>query len=204
MEKFNYVVALVAVITGLGLSDVTVSLHRLLKRRSQIEWDWIPVVFAVYLSLVLMRLWYQLWGVHAKPGVTELPFVTLQVVQTLVLVLVASAVLPDQEDLAEEGFSLRRYYAHHSRYIWTMYLLFVVIWFMTGVYFRLSRGWFVDRLAYDVLYSVYFLIPTALTVLALFSRRTWQGAILCLLLVHEIAIPSNFFGLLPMMMAALR
>jgi hypothetical protein len=37
--QFEYVVALAAVITGLGLSDVGVSLHRLLKRRAGVVWD---------------------------------------------------------------------------------------------------------------------------------------------------------------------
>src|SRR5690349_15000224 len=87
MEKFQYVVALAAVITGLGLSDVSVSLHRLLKRRAHVTWDWVPLALALYLSFVLMRLWYQLWSVHAAPFATGLIFTTVQVVQTLVLIL---------------------------------------------------------------------------------------------------------------------
>ncbi|RYG98924.1 MAG: hypothetical protein EON58_05615 [Alphaproteobacteria bacterium] len=118
MEKFQYVVALAAVITGLGLSDVSVSLHRLLKRRSGVMWDWVPVALALYLSFVLMRLWYQLWSVHSAPFATGLAFTTIQVVQTLVLTLVMSAVLPDEDDFVERRVDLRAYYVEHQRYIW--------------------------------------------------------------------------------------
>jgi hypothetical protein len=202
MEKFNYVVALVAVITGLGLSDVTISLHRLMKRRAGVTWDWIPVGLGLYLGLALMRLWYQLWGVRAFDGVTDLPFVTAQVVQTLVLVLVASAALPDEDDFHGGSINLREYYDRHGKYIWTMYLVFEALWLATGVYFW-ARHPDRDIFAYAVLYMVYFGIPLALTASVLATGRKWHGAILAALVVHEITVSSNFFGLVGKLLAAL-
>lgn len=193
MEKFEYVVALAAVITGLGLSDVAVSLHRLLKRRVGVAWDWIPVTLALYTSLVLMRLWYQLWSVHDVPVVTGLPFVAVQVVQTLVLVLVLSAALPDEDDFRRGRINLRDYYATHGRYVWAMYLVFVVMWWATGAYFALSRGR--GHVLLEPPFHAYFSIPLALTVIALAIGRRWQAIILGLLILHEVAIPSNLFGL---------
>ena len=191
MDKFEYVVALAAVITGLGLSDVAVSLHRLLKRRAGVVWDWLPVALALYSSLVLMRLWYQLWSVHDLPVVTGLPFVAVQVVQTLVLVLVASAALPDEEDFRRGEIDLRKYYATHGRYVWFMYLVFVLMWTATGAYFSLSQG----RSLIERSFHTFFLIPLALTVVALIVGRRWQAVILGLLVVHEVVIPSNLFDL---------
>lgn len=87
---------------------MAVSLHRLLKRRAGVVWDWLPVTLALYSSLVLMRLWYQLWSAHDLPIVTSLPFVAVQVVQTLVLVLVISAALPDEDDFRLRKIDLRK------------------------------------------------------------------------------------------------
>ena len=199
MDKFEYVVALAAVITGLGLSDVAVSLHRLLKRRTKVEWDWLPVALALYASLVLMRLWYQLWSVHSLPLVTGLPFVTVQVVQTLVLVLVMSAALPDEDDFSGGRLVLRDYYAAHGRYVWSMYLVFVVMWVATGIYFVLADG----RTLVDPSFHVFFSIPLVLTIAALIMGRRGQAAILGLLVAHEVTIPSNLFGLRGMLFAGM-
>jgi hypothetical protein len=204
MDKFEYVVALAAVITGLGLSDVAVSLHRLLKRRAGVVWDWVPITLALYFSLALMRLWYQLWSVRSVPGATDLPFVTVQVVQTLAIVLVASATLPDDDDFRNGQIDLRGYYTAQSRYIWTMYLIFELMWLTTGLYFNWVRGWELDLLLTLVLYPLYFGIPLVLTACALGLGRRWHGIIVGLLVLHEVTLPSDFFGLLTRIATALR
>ena len=195
MDKFEYVVALAAVITGLGLSDIAVSLHRLLKRRATVVWDWVPVALALYFGLALMRLWYQLWSIHDVPLVTGLPFVTAQVVQTLVLVLVASAALPDDDDFRRGRINLRDYYATHMRYVWTMYLAFGAMWIGTASYFRWLRGWQQDQWAWDVVYLGYFGVPLTLTACALVSGRRWHGLIVVALIVHEVVLGSDLLGL---------
>jgi hypothetical protein len=186
MEKFQYVVALAAVITGLGLSDVSVSLHRLLKRRSGVTWDWVPVSLALYLSFVLMRLWYQLWSVHAAPFATGLTFTTVQVVQTLVLTLVLSAALPDEDDFEDKRIDLRAYYRAHHRYIWRMYLVFVLMWLATAV----GIAMYMDRVArlLEPFPLAFFVPPILLTGLACMTRRRGQEIAVVGLIVHVIAI----------------
>ncbi len=192
MDKFEYVVALAAVITGLGLSDVAVSLHRLLKRRAGVRWDWIPIVLALYASLVLMRLWYQLWSVRDEPFVVDLPFVAVQVVQTLVLVLFASSVLPDEDDFRRGRIDMRVYYRRHRRYILTTYLVFLLMWIATGAFFRMYDG---EQWLNDPIFHLYFSIPILLTLAAIWGKRKVQASMLVLLVTHEILIPSNLFGM---------
>lgn len=193
MDKFEYVVALAAVITGLGLSDVAVSLHRLLKRRGGVRWDWVPIVLSLYAALVLMRLWYQLWSVRETPFVVDLPFVAVQVVQTLVLVLFASAALPDEDDFKRGRIDLRRYYARHRRYVWTTYLVFQLMWIATAVYFYVYDGR--QARLIEPAFLLYFALPILLTLAAIVGRRRVQVVALVLLVTHEILIPSNLLGL---------
>jgi hypothetical protein len=186
MEKFQYVVALAAVITGLGLSDVSVSLHRLLKRRSGVTWDWVPVSLALYLSFILMRLWYQLWSVHAAPFATGLTFTTVQVVQTLILTLVLSAALPDEDDFEDKRVDLRAYYSAHHRYIWRMYLVFLLVWIATAV----GIAMYMDRLArlLGPFPLAFFMPPLLFTIIACMTRRRGQEIALIGLIVHVIVI----------------
>lgn len=199
MDKFEYVVALVAVITGVGLSDVALSLHRLLKRRAGVIWHWIPVALALYFSLALMRLWYQFWGVNENPVVTGLPFVAVQTVQTLVLVLAAAATLPDEDDFRDGRVDLSAYYAAHWRYIWTIYLVFLTMWVGTGLYFRLTANTGIS----DALFYLYFGVPILFTTAALVLGRRWHTPLVLLLVVHEAIVPSNLFGLRSILVAVL-
>jgi len=191
MEKFQYVVALAAVITGLGLSDVSVSLHRLLKRRSRVTWDWVPVALALYLSFVLMRLWYQLWSVHAAPFATGLTFTTVQVVQTLVLTLVMSAALPDEDDFEDRRVDLRAYYSEHQRYIWRMYLVFLVMWLATAI----GVAAYLDRLGglLRPFPLAFFVPPVILTIIGCMTRRRGQQIALLGLIVHVVLITWAFY-----------
>ena len=200
MDKFEYVVALVAVITGVGLSDVALSLHRLLKRRADVVWHWIPVALALYASVVLMRLWYQFWSVHETEVATTLPFVAVQTLQTLVLVLVAVAALPDEDDFRGGRIDLRAYYDSQWRYIWTMYLLFLAQWIGTGIYFRMYSG---DGPVTPIAaFLAFFAIPIVLSIAALVRRR-WHGPLIVLLVVHEASFASNLVGLRPQVLKLL-
>lgn len=199
MDKFEYVVALVAVITGVGLSDVALSLHRLLKRRAAVVWHWIPVTLALYASVVVMRLWYQFWSIHDVPVATGLPFVTVQTLQTLVLVLVAVAALPDEEDFHRGRIDLGAYYTAHWRYIWTMYLAFLAMWIGTGLYFRLTAD---TRLSLPA-FIAFFGVPIVLTIAALVGGRRWHGSVVLLLVAHEASFASNLIGLRPFVLQLL-
>lgn len=44
MSGGDYVLGLLAIITGLAISDMIVSLHGLLINRKHVTWDWLPLV----------------------------------------------------------------------------------------------------------------------------------------------------------------
>lgn len=72
-----------------------------------------------------------------------------------------------------------------------MYLVFVLMWASTGVYFWLIQA----QSLLEPSFHIYFSIPLILTIVALFVGRRWQAVVLGLLVVHEVIIPSNLFGL---------
>src|SRR3546814_2648487 len=74
MDRFEYAIGLISIIVGLGLADLAMSLHRLLKQRERVRWDWVALATAGFAGFSLIRMWYQLWTVRDFPEVTHLFF----------------------------------------------------------------------------------------------------------------------------------
>lgn len=53
MDRFEYAIGLMSIIVGLGLANLAMSLHRVLKHRMQVRWDGLAVVTAVSWNDVL-------------------------------------------------------------------------------------------------------------------------------------------------------
>ncbi len=47
ISSFEYITALVSVVVGLAIADMATSLHRLLRNRRRVRWDWVAPLAAV-------------------------------------------------------------------------------------------------------------------------------------------------------------
>ena len=52
MTPFEYSLVLVTIIVGLAMTDMLVSLHRLLRSRTKVHWHWLPLISALLVLLV--------------------------------------------------------------------------------------------------------------------------------------------------------
>lgn len=113
----EYITTFISIIVGLAVADLLLSLHRLLRRRSEITWYWIPPALAVFMLLLSLNFW---WGSYSwvtslrTISVLEFSPVLLQVV---VLFLFVASVLPDE---VPAGLNLQQWYFQNSAYIWTL------------------------------------------------------------------------------------
>ena len=135
MDRFEYAIGLMSIIVGLGLADLAISLHRVLKHRGQVRWDGLAVVTAVYAAFTLVRMWYQLWSVRELTEVTSLFFYLGLILEMFLVFLAAAASLPDETDPPHERWDLRAYYDRHRRYIWMLFVLFQLSYLAHAVYF---------------------------------------------------------------------
>lgn len=180
VDQFSYVIGLLSVITGLALSDVAISLHRLLKRRSIVQWDWLTLAIAAYVGFVLVRYWYQIWSIRHVPGVTGLFFFLTIIVENFVLFLIAASSLPDENDVGERVVDLREFQQKNSTYLWTLFLLFSVLWAAHGFYF----AWMANALGLHRI--LIFLLPVFLTAALTLARgRKMQILLFAALVAHE-------------------
>lgn len=140
MDRFEYAIGLMSIIVGLGLADLAMSLHRLLKHRVQVRWDGLAIATAAYAAYTLIRMWYALWTVREVAGLTNLYFYISLILEMFLLFLAAAAALPDDSDPVDERWDLRAYHQHHGRYIWMLFALFQVSFLGHLVYFVNAAG----------------------------------------------------------------
>ena len=57
MSGGGYLLGLILVITGLAISDLIVSLHGVLMNRHKVKWDWLALLAAAYIFLMIVNSW---------------------------------------------------------------------------------------------------------------------------------------------------
>lgn len=145
MDVAGYILALLAIISGLAIADMVVSLHSLLANRSHVKWDWLAIVAAAVIFILIVASWGSSY--RAYDDVPEGPWFwefILVLGQNIALYLAARAALPDQVSLGEH-VDLAAHYAFISRYFWASISVTLALSVMFGVIFggieRLPAHW---------------------------------------------------------------
>ena len=131
MSGGDYILGLLTIITGLAISDMIVSLHGLLVNRRHVAWDWVPLVAASSVLLLIISTWRisYLAFQNATKGPPIWVFVMI-LVQNIGLYLAARAAIPDRVS-AGEPLDLRDHYEGVSRYLWSAialsYAMFLIL-----------------------------------------------------------------------------
>ena len=114
MGAFEYLLAFIAVILGLAVSDLAISLHRLLSAGRRVRWDLLAPLAAVVAFLKILTQWWSWFGTaQIARGLTFEMFLGI-VVATVMMFLLAAAALPDEAphdgpiDLAAHYEAVRR------------------------------------------------------------------------------------------------
>ena len=61
MDIVNHAVTLISIIVGIGLTEMFGNLHRLLRNRAQVSWDWLPVLWAASLLVLVINYWWAIY-----------------------------------------------------------------------------------------------------------------------------------------------
>ena len=175
MRTNEYVLSLMAIISGLAITDLIASLHRLLRARKRVQWDWLPLFVAAFVGMALTVSWFISWRVNVvenyNPTFWRFFFFTLG--QLIPLYLAAAAALPDE--VPPEGIDLKQFYAENSRYIWGALTTMMIMFILTVSVLQLTRGDY--RAAAMNIVQTPFLLPTA-TLAVVRNRR-----------LHSILVP---------------
>jgi hypothetical protein len=105
-----------SIIVGLAVADQLVSLHRLLRRRHDVGWDWAALIVALLVLLAQVQGW---WSLAQREGALTIGEFLPMLTQLILMFLLASAVLPDE--VPPNGIDLKTYYHDNGSYIWSLF-----------------------------------------------------------------------------------
>jgi len=165
LGPFEYLLVFLAIVLGLAVSDLCISLNRLMDAGAKVRWDWLAPLAAVVAFLKILTQWWTWFGAaQLAKGLTFEMFVLI-VVAVVLLFLLAAASLPDRVE--EDGVDLRDYYTRVSRRYWLLYAAHYLAANVVSVWAQIQlQG---ARLSPSVLLVAVF--PTAAVVLAFVRVR---------------------------------
>lgn len=127
MNPFDYSLGLLTILMGLALADVTFSFHKLAVRARVIHWDGRPLVAAALVIVECVRLWFGQWTLRNSSIALTFPIYFGLFVQMLLLVLLASASLPDEPS---DNCDLGAVYENRRRYFWGLFAAYHLTYFL--------------------------------------------------------------------------
>ena len=186
MDIGGYWATFVSIILGLGLADLLINFHRLLHERDRIQWDVLPLAWAVVTLLWITNYW---WAVAANLTHWSEARVVLEfavgAIPPILLFLIAASLLP--RAMPAEGRLNMRTEWRKARGLFLV--LALVYQCLAWINIALTSG----GLAWDFVGMVRAVTLAALALaLALGNRQAdWAAAMIILvLLVWRLAVQS--------------
>jgi hypothetical protein len=133
----DYLSTFVSIVLGVALADLATSLHRLLRARSLVRWDFLAPMAAFGAMLVIVMGWWELYDNFA--GRVALGRFLMVLLSLLLLFLLAASALPDE--VPAEGIDLRAYYLDNRTYFWGIFALFLLSTIVTDIRDAGAGGW---------------------------------------------------------------
>jgi len=174
MSKFEIIVTLFTIVYGLMLTDLFTSLHKLIRARKIVKWNWLPLLTSWYLFLLILKNW---WAMAISGNSLEeysiLSFLAYGHLMILLYLLV-SAVLPDV--IPKKGVDLKEYYFQHHRYFWGLMAAVGLIPILISIVPKL-----IHSSSIGISNIIVFTINLMLTILLVISKRYWIHSVLVIL-----------------------
>ncbi|WP_426692687.1 hypothetical protein ACMC5O_001650 [Sphingomonas sediminicola] len=188
MDTFEYITALVAVVIGLAIADLATSLHRLLRNRKRVRWDWVAPLSALLILAELFNLWWRWHGFSGTTAGQVVPYFL-----ALILIFLAACItLPDE--VPADGIDLAHHFDENRRYFWFVYASYVALLIALISIRDLHNG----LTARALLSRYYFDYPWLVAAYAMiFVRKRWINGIVMLASLGWLVIGLNLWGRTP-------
>jgi hypothetical protein len=132
IRAFEFALGLFTVMIGLAITDIALSLHRLIRRRETVRWDPLTLLAALFALLMTIGMWFDLWGIRNATSVRHFFLYLVLLASFFVLFLISASSLPDE---VVGPVDLRAFYDSNRRYYWSLVTIFQVIYVALGVHF---------------------------------------------------------------------
>jgi len=171
MSKFEIIVTLFTIVYGLILSVLFTNLHKLIRARKIVKWNWLPLLNSWYLLLIILKNWWSLAISGNNQKEYSFFFFLVYAHVMILLYLSVSVVLPDK--IPRKGINLKEYYFQHHRYYWGLMAVVGLISILISIVPKL-----IDSSPLNIPNIIVFIISSSLTILLIISKRYWIHSVL--------------------------
>jgi hypothetical protein len=184
LGAFEYLLMLASVVLALAVSDIAVSLNRLLEAADRVKWNVLAPLAALVAFLKIVTQWWSWY--QARPLARNLTFEMYVGVLAgaVLLFLLAAAALPSQTE--GENVDLGVYYTRVQRRYWTLFTAHFVLANAITIWIQMQ----VAGAHLDLIQPGYLVMPVALSLI--FVRARWWH-VLCLTAFAALYL-TQFFG----------
>jgi hypothetical protein len=123
VDAFNYLAVMISIILGLGIAQLLAGLGRCIARRDALRSHVPTLLWVGILLLMHMQTWWSMFGLRALQQWNFVAF-TVVLLQPIVLYLLATLALPEQE---EGVIDLRSNYFRQRRWFFAFMVLLLVV-----------------------------------------------------------------------------
>jgi len=163
MDAFNYLSVLTSIILGLAITQILKGVRGMVLSRARVIPYWPTFVYAGFLFLVDVQVWWALFEMRQVRAWT-FPLFALVVMQTTSLYLLAALVLPDF--FGEQVVDLRKHYFAHQKIFFSLIVASLLI--------SLAKPVFLEaHLPNDTIDVAFHLGWISMAVVAIFTKREW-------------------------------
>ena len=94
MDRFSFVMVLLSIIVGLGVTELLTNFARQIQNRATIKFYWIHTILALLVYVALLQQWWEIWGVRDVPTWT-FPGLLMMLAGPTGLFLIANLLFPE-------------------------------------------------------------------------------------------------------------
>jgi hypothetical protein len=165
MDITSHALTLVSIILGIGLTEMFGNLHRLIRNRSRVTWDWLPVVWSAILLLIVVNYWWSIYlGASGFQQASSAAEFGLILIPPILLFLATASVLPNFD--ANSEWDMRRYYDEHRKTFIITQILYACSTWIVAVTIG-TFGWNAGSVVRAVNISL-------MVLLVLLNKRRWD------------------------------
>jgi hypothetical protein len=177
MNPFEYLLLFAAVVLGLAISDLAISLHRLLNAGGRVRWGLLAPLAAIIAFLKIITQWWTWYSGQSLAREFSFEMFIGVMIGAVLLFLLAAAALPDVGE-GEAIVDLPAYYDRVRRRFW---LLFAAHW-VTATGVSIWAQMQISGAHLDLRSPAYLIIPAAVA-LAFLRARWLHGMCMIALIV---------------------
>jgi hypothetical protein len=122
MSRFEFVLVLLSIIIGLGLTELLRNVVRQIRARKTVKIFWPQTILVGIMFFALMQIWWEIWGLHVVE-VWSFPVLLLMLAGPITLFCTSHLIFPTKI----EGANLEKYYFLNSRLIWGLASFTVIV-----------------------------------------------------------------------------